>query len=206
MGAKMKKSRKMALLMLPFLLTYLFQATQYARAPVKYNYYVVYAKNADIALKPGTDRSPNGQTLLQNATTQQGLYNITMGNWGPGYRINYTDAFHIKNNEAFAVKLIGFNFSGDATGNQYLAIYMRNDTNGDGNADGDWIAVWLGSDTWSPANGNQLSATKYIYFVSNAELPVKVAIKLPESGLEISQGTPSIAYTGTMYMWFTSTY
>ncbi|MDH5441146.1 MAG: hypothetical protein OEY31_11145, partial [Candidatus Bathyarchaeota archaeon] len=59
-----KKSRKMMLLMLPFILTYLFQATQYARAPVKYSYYVVYAKSADIALIPGTDRSPDGNPLL----------------------------------------------------------------------------------------------------------------------------------------------
>jgi len=129
-----------------------------------------------------------------------------MGNWGPGYRINYTDAFHIRNREAFAVKLISLNFSADATGNQYIAIYMRNDTNGDGNADGDWIAVWLGSDTWLPANGNQLNATRSIYLVSNAELPVKIAIKIPESGLDLSQGTPQIAYAGTLYLWFTSTY
>jgi len=202
----MKKSRKMALLMLPFLLTYLFQATQYARAPVKYNYYVVYAKNADIALKPGADLSPNGLTLLQNATSQQGLYNLTLGQWGPGYRINYTDAYHVRNNEAFAVKLVSLNFSSDSTGNNYLALYMRNDTNGDGNPEGDWIPVYLGSDTWLPANGNQLSVTNYIYFVSNAELPVMVAISIPETGLGLSQGTPLLAYTGTMHMWFTSTY
>jgi len=202
----MKKSRKMALLMLPFLLTYLFQATQYARAPVKYNYYVVYAKNADIALKPGLDRSPNGQTLLQNATTQQGLYNLTLGRWGPGYIVNYTDAFHVRNNEAFAVRMMSLNFSGDATGNQYLAIFMRNDTTGDGNPDGDWIAVWLGSETWSPANGTQLSATRYMYFVPNAELPVKIAIKLPETGLGLNNTSPSLPYSGTLYLWFTSTY
>jgi hypothetical protein len=93
------KRRKMTLLMLPFLLTYVFQATQYARAPVKYSYYVVYAKNADISITNGTDLAPDGESLLQNSTTQQGLYNLTLGGWGPGYWINYTDAFRIINRE-----------------------------------------------------------------------------------------------------------
>jgi len=204
----MKKSRKMVLLLLPFLLTYLFQATQYARAPVKYNYYVVYAKNADIALQPGSDLSPNGETLLQNATSQEGLYNLTLGQWAPGYRINYTDAFHVKNNEAFAVILTTFNISSDATGSNYLAVYMKNDTDADGIADGDWIAVWLGAETWSPANGNQLNSTYYIYFVANMAqyIPVKIEIKIAETAIGISPGTPLIAYSGTLYLWFTSTY
>jgi len=204
----MKKSRKMVLLLLPFLLTYLFQATQYARAPVKYNYYVVYAKNADIALLPGSDLSPNGETLLQNATSQQGLYNLTLGQWAPGYRINYTDAFHVKNNEAFAVILTTFNISSDATGSNYLAVYMKNDTDADGIADSDWIAVWLGAETWNPANGNQLNSTYYIFFTANMAqyIPVKIEIKIAETAIGISPGTPLIAYSGTLYLWFTSTY
>jgi len=199
----LKKSRKMALLMLPFLITYLFQATQYARAPVKYNYYVVYAKNADIALIPGTDRSPDNNPLLSNSTIQQGLYNLSFGKWGPGYRINYTDAFHIKNNEAFAVNLIALNFSSDATGNQYLAIYMKNDTDQDGSPDTDWIAVYLGAETRSPKNGNQLNATNYIYIHPNGEVPVKIEIMIKEPIGAIDESTP---YSGTLYLWFTSTY
>ena len=54
------KNKNAMLLLLPLLLAFAFQATQYARAPVEYNYYIVYAKNADIALKPGTDLSPDG--------------------------------------------------------------------------------------------------------------------------------------------------
>jgi len=205
----MKRSRKMVLLLLPFLITYLFQATQYARAPVKYNFYVVYAKNADIALQPGTDRSPeDNDYLLRNSTSQQGLYNLSLGEWGPGYRINYTDAFHVKNNEAFAVILTTFNVSSDATGSNYLAVYMKNDTDADGIADGDWIAVWLGADTWNPANGNQLNSTYYIYFAANMAqyIPVKIEIKISETSVGISPGTPLIAYSGTLYLWFTSTY
>ena len=206
----MKKSRKMALIMLPFLLTYLFQATQYARAPVKYNYYIVYAKNADIALLEGTDLSPeDGGKLLRNST-QQGLYNLSLGEWAPGYRINYTDAFHIKNNEYFSVKLICYNYSSDATGTEYLAVYMKNDTNGDGTADSDWIAVWLGTQTWPPNNGNQLSVSNYIFFKGSntihTEVPVKIEIKIAETNVNINATSPSIEHTGTMYMWFTSTY
>ena len=108
----MKRNRLLALIMLPMLAAYMFQATQYARAPIKYNFYVVYAKNADIALTPGSDLSPNGQTLLQNSSTQQGLYNLSLGQWGPGYSVNYTDAMNVTNNQVFAIQMIGFNFSG----------------------------------------------------------------------------------------------
>jgi len=205
--ADLKKSRKMVLLLLPFLLAYIVQATQYARAPVKYGYYVVYAKNADIALLPGTDLSPeDGDYLLRNATTQQGLYNLSLGEWGPGYHVNYTDAFHIKNQEAFRIRMIGLNFSSPSNGTEYLALYMKNDTNGDGSPDGDWIAVWLGSQTWPPANGDQLSATNYMYFGDNTggELPVKIEIMIPETGVPIGPSQPSILCTGTMYLWFTS--
>lgn len=193
----------MALLMLPFLLAYLFQATQYARAPVKYSYYVVYAKNADIAMIPGTDRSPDGTPLLKNSTMQQGLYNMSFGKWGPGYRINYTDAFHVRNDEAFAINLIALNFSGDSTGNQYLVLYMKNDTDQDGVADGDWIATYLGAETRPPYDGPQLNATKYIYIDSGAEGPVKIEIMIKETIGTLNETTP---YSGTLYLWFTSTY
>jgi len=193
----MRKSRKIALLMLPILAAYVFQATQYARAPVAYNFFVVYAKNADIALRPGSDLSPNGQTLLQNATTQEGLYNLTLGKWGPGYRVNYTDAFNITNREAFPIKLIGFNFSG--TGGNYLNIYALNDTDLNGYGETE-ILVWDGTD--SPLN-----STNYIWFNATAAYGtdggtsrLKVMINLPETGV----GTPPITYEGTIYFWFTS--
>ncbi len=194
----MRKSRKLAILMLPILAAYVFQATQYARAPVKYNLYVVYAKNADIALKPGTDKSPNGQTLLQNATTQQGLYNLSLGQWGPGYRVNYTDAFNVTNNEAFAIRMIAFNFSSDSTGKAYLNIYVLNDTDDDGYGDTE-VLVWDGS-------SSVLTSTNYIYFKATATYGtsggtsrIKVMVKIPETGVNLD------TYTGTIYMWFTST-
>ena len=198
----MKNGRKIALLMLPILVAYLFQATQYARAPVKYNYFVVYAKNADIALRPGNDLSPNGQTLLQNSTNQLGLYNLTLGQWGPGYRINYTDAFRIVNREAFAIRMIGFNFSSDSTGTGYLRIYVYNDTNNDGVGDTE-VCVWDGSST-------TLSSSNYIYFKAasaygsdGGSSRVKIEIILPETGIDF-QGQSSIEYSGTLYLWFTS--
>ncbi len=194
----MKKSRKLALLMMPILAAYVFQATQYARAPVKYNFYVVYAKNADIALKPGSDKSPNGLTLLQNATGQSGLYNLSLGQWGPGYRINYTDAFNVTNREVFTIRMIAFNFSSDSTGNSYIKIYMLNDTNDDGFGDAE-ICVWDGTST-------VLNSTYYMYFkaaasygVDGGTSRVKVMLNIPETGVSLTK------YDGTMYLWFTST-
>lgn len=191
----MRKSRKLALLMLPILAAYIFQATQYARAPVKYNFYIVYAKNADIALRPGSDLSPNGETLLQNATTQEGLYNLTLGQWGPGYRVNYTDAFNVTNREAFAIKMIGFNFSG--TGGNYLNLYALNDTDLDGYGETE-VLVWDGTDS-------ALNSTNYIWFNATAAYGtdggtsrLKVMINIPETGVTID------TYSGTIYFWFTS--
>lgn len=129
--------------MLPFILTYVFQATQYARAPVKYNYFVVYAKNADISIRNGTDLAPDGEPLLRNSTTQEGLYNLTLGRWAPGYLVNYTDAFCVVNREAFNISLISLNFSGQASGSEYLRLWIQNDTDGNGSGD-TWILVWDG--------------------------------------------------------------
>ena len=188
--------------MLPIIAAYLFQATQYARAPVEYNYYVVYAENADIALVPGTDLSPNGQTLLQNST-QYGLYELTLGKWGPGYRVNYTDAFRITNNEVFAIKMIAFNFSSSSTGTSYLRIYVLNDTDNDGTGDTE-VCVWDGSST-------SLSATNYIYFKaapsygsSGGTSRVKIEIQIDTTVSGLNETNNQLDYSGTLYLWFTN--
>lgn len=183
--------------MLPFLLTYILQATQYARAPVRYGYYIVYAKNADIALRPGSDLSPNGESLLQNSTDQEGLYNLTLGRWGPGYNVNYTDAFNVTNREVFNIKMIGFNFTAGSTGLQYLRMYVLNDTTDDGYGDTEVLA-WDGVSTL-------LNATIYIHLKAaslygndGGTSRVKVSIAINETGVTLGQ------YNGTLTMWFQS--
>jgi len=193
----MRKSRKIVLLVLPFLLAYIVQATQYARAPVKYGYYVVYAKNADIALRPGSDLGPDGETLLQNSTDQEGLYNLTLGKWGPGYNVNYTDAFNVTNREVFAIRMIGFNFTAASTGLQYLRMYVLNDTDDDGYGDAE-VMAWDGSTT-------VLTAENYVYLKAapsygsdGGTSRVKVSIAIDETGVTLTE------YTGTLTMWFQS--
>jgi len=193
----MNRSRKLVVLMLPILVAFLFQATQYARAPVKYGYYVVYAKNADIALRPGSDLGPNGENLLQNSTDQEGLYNLTLGKWGPGYNVNYTDAFNVTNREVFAIRMIGFNFTAGSTGLQYLRMYVLNDTDDDGYGDAEVLA-WDGSTT-------VLSSTSYVYLKAapsygsdGGTSRVKVSIAIDETGVTLTE------YTGTLTMWFQS--
>jgi hypothetical protein len=190
------RKKNSMLLLLPLLLGFAFQATQYARAPVTYNYYVVYARSADIALRPGTDLSPNGLTLLQNST-QIGYYNLTLGKWGPGYVVNYTDAFHIVNREVFAIKLIGFNFTSGATGNNYLSIYIKNSTSA-------WIQAWNGvSTTISTSNYIELGAAAS-YGADGGTAYVKINIAIPSTGIGLSSGTSSLAYSGQIVAWFTS--
>ena len=195
--------RKSLALLLPLLIGFAFQATQYARAPVDYEYYVVYGKNADIALKPGTDLSPNGQTLIQNSSSQEGLYTLSLGKWGPGYLVNYTDAFRVTNREVFNVRMIGFNFTIASTGGSYLRIYVQNDTDDDGVGD-TWIEAWDGTTTI-------LSATSYIYLKAagtygndGGSSQIRVDVVVPDSGIGISNGTPELSYTGRMNLWFTS--
>ena len=203
----MKKSRKLALLMLPILAAYIFQATQYARAPVKYNFYVVYAKNADIALVNGSDISPNGETLLQNTTAQEGLYVVSLGAWGPGYRVNYTDAFNITNNQEFPLRMIAFNFSSASDGEEFLRIHVYNDTNQDGRGDTK-VCVWDGLTTLL----GQEPDYDYIYFkeaedgqVNGGTSRVIIEIRIPETGIDGLTGTtPTLTYEGTLYLWFSS--
>ena len=198
----MNKNRKKSLaLLLPLLIGFAFQATQYARAPVEYNHYVVYGKNADIALKPGNDLSPDGGNLLRNST-QEGYYTMSLGKWGPGYTVNYTDAFRVTNREAFNVRMIGFNFT-ESTGQQYLRIYVQNDTDDDGAGD-TWVQAWDGTTT-------TLSASNYIYIKQTAAYgddgggtAVKIDVVVPNTGIGISDGTPELSYTGRMDLWFTS--
>ena len=199
----MKKNRKMLMLLLPLLMGFALQATQYARAPVEYNYYVVYSKNADIALRPGNDLSPNGQTLIQNSTGQQGYYTMVFGRWGPGYIVNYTDAFRVVNRELFNVRMVGLNFTGVSTGMDYLRIHVQNDTDDDGVGD-TWVQAWDGSTT-------TLSSSNFIYLKASTTYgndggssQVRIDVVIPNSGIGIDNGTPELSYGGTMYQWFTS--
>jgi hypothetical protein len=191
------KKKNSVLLLLPLLVGFAFQATQYARAPVSYNYYIVYARSADIALKPGNDLGPDGLALLRNSTSQYGYYNLTLGKWGPGYVVNYTDAFHIVNREVFAVKMIGFNFTTGATGNNYLTIYIQNST-------GAWVEAWNGA-------SSQLSTTHYIYInaaasygVDGGVAAVKINIAIPSTGIGLTGSISSLPYSGQIVAWFTS--
>ena len=199
---KLGKRKSLALL-LPLLVGFAFQATQYARAPVDYEYYVVYGKNADIALKPGTDLSPNGQTLIQNSSGQEGLYTLSLGKWGPGYIVNYTDAFRVTNREVFNVRMIGFNFTAASTGGAYLRISVQNDTDDDGVGD-TWIEAWDGTTT-------VLSPTNFIYFKATATYgndggssQIRIDIVIPSTGVGIDSGTPELNYSGQLVCWFTS--
>ena len=200
---KIGKNRNATLLLLPLLLAFAFQATQYARAPIEYNYYVVYAKNADIALRPGNDLSPNGLSLLQNSSGQEGFYSLNLGRWGPGYMINYTDAFSVVNREVFDIRMIGFNFTGDSTGNSYLRIRVMNDTNQDGSGD-TWVIVWDGTATTLTVSNYIFIAQSSSYGDDGGENDVAVDLVIPNTGIGISDGTPEINYTGQCQLWFTS--
>jgi hypothetical protein len=200
--SKRSKRRSLALL-LPLLLAFAFQATQYARAPVEYDHYVVYGKNADIAVRPGVDLAPNGATLLQNSSTQEGFYVMSLGRWAPGYTVNYTDSHRVVNREAFDIRMLSFNFTDTATGQQYLRVSVQNDTDDDGLGD-TWVLVWNGTQS-------TLSPTNYVYFKATSTYgedggwaKVQIDVVIPDNGVGLSNGTPELSYSGRMDYWFTS--
>ena len=161
--------KKVALVLLLPLIAYggfLFGHTQ-EEPPIQFGYYIIETKNANVTLLTGLDRSPEGgEYILRNTTTEERLPTLflgelPLGNVAPGQEIIYSDAFHIKNDESSDLHLTSFNFS-QTIGTEFLAFYIKNDTDGDGNPDGNWIPIWLGNQTFSPANGNQLNSTNYI--------------------------------------------
>ena len=201
------KNKNAMLLLLPLLLAFAFQATQYARAPVDYNYYLVYARNADIALRPGTDLSPDGGEgegyLLHNSTTQEGLYELSFGRWSPGYQVNYTDPFSVTNREVFDIKMISFNFTATATGSSYLRIHVQNDTDDDGVGD-TWVTVWDGTSSTLSISNYIFIAAASSYGTDGGLAEVAVDLVIPSTGIGISGGTPELNYSGQCLLWFTS--
>jgi hypothetical protein len=140
---------------------------------------------------------------MQNSSTQEGYYTISLGKWGPGYVVNYTDAFRVVNRQEFNITMIGFNFTSGSTGNSYLKMWVQNDTDQDGSGDS-WVYAWDGSTT-------VLNSTNYIFIKETASYGtdggtanVKIMIDIPSSGIGISQGTPQLDYSGTLLLWFTS--
>ena len=175
--------------------------------PLQFGYYILYPQNANVSVLPGTDRSPDdGYFILRNSSTEEMLPTLylgelPLGSVAPGQEIIYNDAFHIKNIEAFDIHLIGFNFS-QTIGTECLAFYIRNDTDGDGNPDGGWIPIWLGNQTYSPANGNQLNSNHYLLIKSGGELPGKIIIKIPEQTSATDEPIAIFYGSGKLYLWF----
>jgi len=72
--------------------------------------------------------------------------------------VNYTHAFNITNNEAFPVRMIGFNFTG--TGGEYLNSYILNNTNPQTDRFGyTQVLVWNGAQSLT-------NAANYVYFTA----------------------------------------
>lgn len=191
-------------MLLPLLLGFALQATQYARAPIEYDYYIVYAKFADILIKPGTDLSPTtGDFLLQNSTFQDGLYTMRLGRWGPGYVVNYSDAFRIVNREIFDIKMIDLNFTSTSTGDQYLSIWIQNDTDSDSFGDR-WVLAWDGSISTLSKNNYILIKSASSYGEDGGNAKVFLKVEIPKNISNVSNIEPELVYNGQISLWFTS--
>lgn len=175
--------------------------------PPNFGYYVIEVKNGYVCVLPGADRSPDdGKPLVRNVTGEDGLYALDLGerplgDVAPGQEVTYADAFHLRNRGTSALCLSGFSLS-ESLGAQYLAFYVKNDTGGDGDLDGEWVAAWLGNETFLPANGDQLSSTHYVHFRPGEEHPVKVVIKVPEATPGTTEPVVIWGGTGKIQLWF----
>ena len=128
---------------------------------------------------------------------------MSLGRWGPGYVINYSDAFRIVNREIFDIKMIDLNFTSSSTGDRYLSIWIQNDTDTDGMGDR-WVLAWDGSD--SP-----LSKNNYIFIKSAPNYgedggysKVFLKVEIPKNISDISNTEPEMVYNGQILLWFTS--
>jgi hypothetical protein len=99
--------------------------------------------------------------------------------------------------------MVGFNFTAASTGGAYLRISVQNDTDDDGVGD-TWIEAWNGTTT-------TLSTTNYVYVKAagtygedGGTSQGRVDVAVEDSGVGIDSGTPELAYTGRLELWFTS--
>ncbi|NVM23826.1 MAG: hypothetical protein HWN68_18860 [Desulfobacterales bacterium] len=111
----------------------------------------------------GSDLAADGSPLLKNSSDQQGYYKLDLGHWGIGYRIDYTDAFRIVNQQAFNISLIYLNFTDESDGNCYMWLWVQNGSQ--------WACAWN-------STHSLLNATQRISLPANETLRVWVRVNL----------------------------
>jgi hypothetical protein len=119
----MRIDRRVTLLGVMLVVLSTTMATQYATTKVAFSYGIVHPSNADIRFV-GSDNSSDGLgRVLRVDNTTSWYAQISLGNWMPNSKKNYTAAFAIVNEENTIVNITNANISG--TGWNYLTVWLH---------------------------------------------------------------------------------
>jgi hypothetical protein len=130
----MKLSRYIMFLGVLIIVLSMTMATQYATTRATYSFTIAHPSDADIRFI-GSDNSSadNLRVLRVNNGTTAKYATISLGDWNPNSRKNYTAAFGIVNEEQFKVNITFINITG--TNNSYVTIWLHGDRDADYNGD-----------------------------------------------------------------------
>jgi hypothetical protein len=119
----MRLDRRLTLLGVMLVVLSMTMATQYAITKVTFTYGIVHPSNADIRFV-GSDNSSDGLGRVIRVDNSSSWYaQISLGNWMPNSKKNYTAAFAIVNEEQLVVNITRANVSG--TGWNYMTVWLH---------------------------------------------------------------------------------
>jgi hypothetical protein len=109
-------------------------ATQYATTRATYSFSIAHPSDADIRFIGSDNSSGDNMRVFRvaNGTTTK-YATISLGDWMPNSKKNYTAAFGIVNEEYFKVNITHVNITG--TNNSYITIWLHGDRDADYNGE-----------------------------------------------------------------------
>ena len=144
----MRIDRRLTLLGVMLVVLSMTMATQYATTKVAFSYGIVHPSNADIRFV-GSDNSSDGLgRVIRVDNTTSWYAQISLGDWMPNSKKNYTAAFAIVNEEISFVNITHANISG--TGGDYMTVWLHGNRSKDASEEQDSAKVCILNDGVSP--------------------------------------------------------
>jgi hypothetical protein len=145
----MRIDRRLTLLGVMLVVLSMTMATQYATTKVTFTYGIVHPSNADIRFI-GSDNSSDGlgRVIRVDNSSSSWYAQISLGDWMPNSKKNYTAAFAIVNEEQLVVNITRANVSG--TGWNYMTVWLHGNRSKDVSEEQDSAKVCILDNGVSP--------------------------------------------------------